>query len=155
MGTTITFRRGENDPTSGSGLTLAEPAFNTTLKTFHIGLGHGITAEWVGAPISGLSADIGAGITYKIPTAASVLNYISGLCYGNTGAITITQYVSSFNGSTGAVQGVSSFNGLTGAVGGVCASQANTFTALQSFGSGISASGITVNGTKYRDWETY
>lgn len=133
MGTTITFRRGENDPTSGSGLTLAEPAFNTTLKTFHIGLGYGITAAWVGAPISGLSADIAAGITYKIPSAAAVKNYIGGLCYGNTGAPTITQYVSSFNG-------------LTGAVGGVCAAQANTFTALQSFANGISASGITVNG---------
>jgi hypothetical protein len=134
MGTTIIFRRGENDPTSGSGLTLAEPAFNTTLKTFHIGLGHGITAAWVGAPISGLSADIAAGITYKIPTASAVKNYIGGLCYGNTGAATITQYVSSFNG-------------LTGAVGGVCAAQSNTFTALQSFASGISASGITVGGS--------
>ena len=84
MGTTITFRRGENDPTSGSGLTLAEPAFNTTLKTFHIGLGYGVTAAWVGAPISGLSADIAAGITYKISTAAAVKNYINGLCFGNT-----------------------------------------------------------------------
>ena len=135
MGTTIIFRRGENDPTSGSGLTLAEPAFNTTLKTFHIGLGHGITAAWVGAPISGLSADIAAGITYKIPSAAAVKNYIGGLCYGNTGAPTITQYVSSFNG-------------LTGAVGGVCAAQANTFTAVQTFTSGISAAGgITFNDT--------
>jgi hypothetical protein len=134
MGTTIIFRRGENDPTSGSGLTLAEPAFNTTLKTFHIGLGHGITAAWVGAPISGLSADIAAGITYKIPTLAAVKNYIGGLCYGNTGAATITEYVSSFNG-------------LTGDVGGVCAAQTNTFTALQSFTSGISASGITVGGS--------
>jgi hypothetical protein len=134
MGTTIIFRRGENDPTSGSGLTLAEPAFNTTLKTFHIGLGHGITAAWVGAPISGLSADIAAGITYKTPTTEAVKNYIAGLCYGNTGAATITQYVSSFNG-------------LTGAVGGVCAAQANTFTALQTFASGISASGITVGGS--------
>lgn len=129
MGTTITFRRGENDPTSGSGLTLAEPAFNTTLKTFHIGLGYGVTAAWVGAPISGLSADIAAGITYKISTAAAVKNYIGGLCYGNTGAPTITQYVSSFNG-------------LTGAVGGVCAAQANTFTELQSFNSGVSCDSI-------------
>ena len=88
MGTQITFRRGENDPTSGSGLTLAEPAFNTTLKTFHIGLGYGVTAAWVGAPISGLSADIAAGITYKIPTAAAVKNYIStvGGVAGATGA---------------------------------------------------------------------
>ena len=114
MGTQITFRRGSSFPTAGSGITLAEPVFETTLHTFHIGLGHGVTAEWVGAPISGLSADIGAGITYKIPTAASVLNYISGLCFGITN--------------------------------GVRADAANTFTALQSFSSGISASGITVNG---------
>lgn len=134
MGTTIIFRRGENDPTSGSGLTLAEPAFNTTLKTFHIGLGHGVTAAWVGAPISGLSADIAAGITYKIPTLAAVKNYIGGLCYGNTGAATMTEYVSSFNGLTGAVTGVT--------VGG-----ANTFTALNSFNAGISASGATFSGT--------
>ena len=39
--------------------------------------------------------------------------------------------------------GVSSFNGLTGAVGGVTTSVANTFTALQSFSAGISASGGT------------
>ena len=38
---------------------------------------------------------------------------------------------------------VASFNGLTGAVGGVCAAQANTFTALQSFNSGVSANGGT------------
>jgi hypothetical protein len=80
----------------------------------------------------------------------------------------ITDYVTSFNGRTGAVQGVSSasagtgisispsggtgaititnigvqtFNGLTGNVGGVCAAQANTFTALNTFTSGISAAG--------------
>ena len=75
MGTTIVFRRGSTFPSQGSGITLAEPVFNTNLNTFHIGLGHGVTAEWVGAPISGLSADIAAGITYKIPTAAAVKNY--------------------------------------------------------------------------------
>ena len=76
--------------------------------------------------------------------------------------------MTSFNGRTGAVQGVSaavagtgisvsgatgavtitntgvqSFNGATGAVGGVCAAQANTFTALQTFSSGLTATGIT------------
>jgi hypothetical protein len=162
MGTTIIFRRGENDPTSGSGLTLAEPAFNTTLNTFHIGLGYGVTAAWVGAPISGLSADIAAGITYKIPTLAAVKNYIGGLCYGNTaGGTSITQYVGSLNGLTGAVgltggtdisvvvsgqtltvnytgssvsNAVTSFNGRTGAVQGVSAAVAGT---------GISVSGAT------------
>ena len=50
----------------------------------------------------------------------------------NTGAVTITNI------------GVVSFNGLTGSVGGVCAAQANTFTAVQTFTGGISASvGVT------------
>jgi hypothetical protein len=41
---------------------------------------------------------------------------------------------------------VRSFNGLTGAVTGVTTSVANTFTALQSFSAGISASGATFSG---------
>ena len=127
MGTEITFRRGSNDPTSGSGITLAEPVFNTTLKTFHIGLGHGVTAAWVGAPISGLSADIAAGITYKTPTAKAVKDYVTAV-----GGSSITDYVISFNGLTGSVTGVT--------VGG-----ANVFTALNSFNAGICASGITLS----------
>jgi len=82
----------------------------------------------------------------------------------------ITAYVSSLNGLTGAVTGVTavnsgtgisitgttnpivtntgvqSFNGLTGAVTGVTTSVANTFTALQTFTAGISASGSTFSG---------
>ena len=156
MGTQITFRRGSNDPTSGSGITLAEPVFNTNLHTFHIGLGYGVTAEWVGAPISGLSSDIAAGITYKIPTLAAVKNYVTGT--------SITNYVSSFNGLTGAVQGVSaavagtgisvsgatgavtitnigvqSFNGNTGAVTGASLG-ANTFTGTQTLTAGLTTS---------------
>ena len=42
--------------------------------------------------------------------------------------------------------GVSRFNGLTGAVTGVTTGTANTFVALQSFTSGISASGATFSG---------
>jgi hypothetical protein len=110
-----------------------------------------------------LSAEIAAGITYKIPTLAAVKNYIGGLCYGNTagGGTSITQYVASLNGLTGAVglaggtdisvaisgqtltvnytgssvsNAVTSFNGLTGAVQGVSAAVAGT---------GISVSGAT------------
>ena len=63
---------------------------------------------------------------------------------GATGAVTITNIgVQTFNGLTGAVIGVSSFNGATGAVGGVTTSVANTFTALQTFSTGISTSGGT------------
>jgi len=42
--------------------------------------------------------------------------------------------------------GVQSFNGLTGAVSGVTTSVANTFTALQTFNSGITSAGATFNG---------
>jgi len=92
---------------------------------------------------------------------------------GATGAVTFTNYVTSFNGKTGAVQGVSaavagtgisvsgatgsvtitntgvqSFNGLTGAVTGVTVGGANIFTALNSFGAGISAAGgVTLSGS--------
>ena len=41
---------------------------------------------------------------------------------------------------------VTSFNGITGAVTGITAGGANTFTALNSFSAGISASGATFSG---------
>jgi hypothetical protein len=58
-----------------------------------------------------------------------------------------TDYVSSFNGKTGAVQGVSSINGNTGAISNVAfTNTAQSFTGLQQFTQGISASGgITFN----------
>ena len=135
MGTEITFRRGSNDPTSGSGLTLAEPAFNTTLKTFHIGLGHGITAAWVGAPISGLSADIAAGITYKTPTAKAVKDYVVDYVTAVNGVLTVNGFAGGVTLNAGTAIGVTSssgnititnlgvqtFNGRTGAVLGVSA----------------------------------
>ena len=141
MASTIVFRRGNTFPSQGSGITLAEPVFNTSQNTFHIGLGHGVTAEWVGAPITGLSASIASGEAYKIPTAAAVKNYVTdyvtavngvltvnGFAGGVTlsagtgvsvaassGSITITNTgVQSFNGTTGAVQGVRFVNGKTG-----------------------------------------
>ena len=120
MASTIVFRRGSTFPSQGSGITLAEPVFNTNLNTFHIGLGHGVTAEWVGAPISGLSADIAAGITYKIPTAAAVKNYIStvGGVAGATGATGATgsQGATGATGATGS-QGVQGNTGATGSQG--------------------------------------
>jgi hypothetical protein len=44
---------------------------------------------------------------------------------------------------------VSSFNGLTGAVHGVTTSVANTFTALNTFNTGISSNGATFGSTVY------
>lgn len=70
---------------------------------------------------------------------------------GNTGATGATgsQGIQGNTGATGPVGDyVISFNGLTGAVTGVTTGTANTFVALQSFTSGISASGgVTLAGT--------
>lgn len=88
MGTTIRFRRGTSSPTSGSGLTLGEPAFNSTNRTLHIGLGEGVTAAWVGAPITGASSDIGAGLTAAIPTASAVKDYVAVVGGGGGGNLT-------------------------------------------------------------------
>jgi hypothetical protein len=63
---------------------------------------------------------------------------------GPTGAIP-TDYVISFNGSTGIVTGVSSVNGFTGAVTNVAfINTANTFTAVQTCNSGLTATKLNV-----------
>ena len=94
--------------------------------------------------------------------------YIGGTGGTNIIFLDSTSSVGSFNGLTGAVQGVSAavagtgisvsgatgsvtitntgvqtFNGLTGAVTGITAGGANTFTQLNTFSAGISASGAT------------
>ena len=79
MGSIFTFKKGIIDPSAASGLTLGEPAFNTVTKKFFIGLGTGITAAWVGATITGASADIQLGLTGSVPTASAVKNYITAL----------------------------------------------------------------------------
>jgi len=144
MGTTIVIRNGSTLPSQGSGITLAEPAFNTNLRTFHIGLGHGTTAEWIGAPISGASGTIASAEAYKIPTAKAVKDYVTDYVTAVNGVLTVNGFaggvtltagtgmsvaavngtltltnvgVQSFNGATGAVQGVSSVQGRTGAIG--------------------------------------
>jgi len=126
MSTTITFRRGTAAPTQGAGLTLGEPAFDTTNRNLYVGLGSGVTAAWVGARISGLSTDIAAGLTNWIVNAKAIADYVTATAVTPSNVVT-------------------SFNGLTGAVGGVCAAQANTFTALQTFNSGITASAVYVS----------
>jgi hypothetical protein len=137
MSTTITFRRGTAAPTQGAGLTLGEPAFDTTNRNFYIGLGSGVTAAWVGARISGSSGDIAAGLTNWIVNAKAVKDYVDVVSANPTNVVT-------------------SFNGLTGAVGGVCAAQTNTFTALQTFNAGITASRIFVsNGSTFAGLVTF
>ena len=91
--------------------------------------------------ISGLAVGITATTVISdsaaIPVAVSSFN-------GSTGAVT---GVGSFNGSTGAVTGVASVNGSTGAVTNIAATNvAQTFSALQTFTTGITASGLTLTG---------
>jgi hypothetical protein len=145
MPTTITFRRGASAPTQGSGITLGEPAFETTLKRLYIGQGAGVTAVWVGAQISGLSADIAAGLTYQIPTMSAVKDYVASATSG----------VSTLNSLSGALTIVGGTNiGVTASGSsititdfGVSAAQANTFTAVQTFNSGVTlASTLDVTG---------
>jgi hypothetical protein len=168
MAVKISIAKGTSNPTSSTGLTLGEPAFNYSNNTLWMGKGSGVTPIWLGAGICGASGGIAAGLTYQIPTLGAVKDYFSAVSSNFLG--TTASYVSSFNGLTGAVQGVSaavagtgisvsgatgavtitnigvqSFNGLTGAVTGVTVGGANTFTALNTFNAGISASGATLS----------
>ena len=126
MAIEISLKKGTANPTSG--LTLAEPLFNSTNNTFWMGKGTGNTPVWLGAGICGASGGIAAGLTYQIPTLGAVKDYFIGVS---------GSFLSSTTGF------VSSFNGLTGAVTGVTTSVANIFGPLQTFNSGISASGAT------------
>ena len=170
MATQLTFRRGTSEPTQASGLTLGEPAFNTALSTFHIGRGTGVTAAWVGARISSLSADIAAGLTMQVPTMSAVKDYVASTTSGvatlngltgtvtlaagtnigvttASGSITVTNLgVQTFNGATGAVQGVSSAVAGTGiSVSGSpgAVTITNTGVTRAVAGTGISVSGAT------------
>jgi hypothetical protein len=145
MATTITFRRGTADPTQASGLTLGEPAFNTTLNTFFIGKGTGVTAAWVGAGICGASGGIAAGITYQVPTMAAVKDYVINTATGVSSLNNLTGAVTISGGTNIGVTAAGSSITITGY--GVSAAQANTFTAVQTFNSGVTfASTIDVTG---------
>ena len=166
MAVKISIAKGNYNPTSATGLTLGEPAFNYANNTLWMGKGSGNTPVWLGAGVCGASGGIAAGLTYQIPTLGAIKDYFSAVSSSFIG--TTSPYISSFNGLTGVVQGVSaavagtgisvsgatgsvtitnigvqSFNGLTGAVTGVTVGGANIFTALNSFNSGISSAGGT------------
>ena len=86
-------------------------------------------------------------IVFSSPIATAYVESLRGL----TGAIGLTNgngidLSLSGNTLTFSNSGVLSFNGLTGAVTGVTTGNANTFGPLQSFTSGISASGGTFSG---------
>ena len=139
MAVEITFRLGSVTPTSASGITMGEPAYNTVDNRLFVGKGFGITAAWVGAPISNDYLQIAAGLTQEIPTLSAVKDYVNYIgtigatgatgaqgvqgvtgstgAQGNTGPV--GDYVVSFNGSTGAItfsNYAASVNGLTGAI---------------------------------------
>lgn len=143
----ISLKKSTFDPTSGSGLTLAEPVFNSSNNTLWIGKGSGQAPVWLGAGICGAFGAIAAGLTYILPTAFSVQQYIQSV--GVTGAVGATgaqgaigptgpQGIQGIQGNTGPTGPVGdyvvSFNGLTGAVTGV--TQINA-------GTGISITGTT------------
>jgi hypothetical protein len=112
MPTTIIIRRGTAAPTAASGLTLGEPAFNTTDQTLHIGRGAGVTAAWIGARISGLSSDIAAGLTLQIPSLAAVKNYVTDYVATNTsGVASLNSLTGTLNLLGGSNIGVSSASG--------------------------------------------
>lgn len=121
MSTTITFRRGTAAPTSGAGLTLGEPAFDTTNRNFYIGLGSGVTAAWVGARISGSSGDIAAGLTNWIVNAKAIKDYVTNVAVAGSTTFATDISVNSLtigrgpgDQSTNTVVGFGSLSGNSG-----------------------------------------
>ena len=107
MATQIQIKRGTTTP---SGLTVGEKAVNTSTNQIYIG-GTGGTV-WVGGEVTA-GVDMGAGSAVsatRVPTQSGVYNYVRN------------NFVTSFNGATGAVTGAS--------LG------ANTFTGRQDITSG-------------------
>jgi len=94
---------------------------------------------WVNTSIYGVTAGTNISFTNYNGTGPIVISA--------TDTTGITSAVTLFNGKTGAVQGVSSINGSTGAISNVAfTNTAQTFSGLQSFSAGISASGGTFSG---------
>jgi len=150
---TIKIRRGSGQPAiGGSGLTAYEPAWDTVNNRLFIN--NGSTAMWIGAAVI-QDTSLSGNCTWTIPTQNSVKTYVDNQVAA--GAVT------SVNGATGAVTiaggtgisiltsaaargltifnaGVLSINGNTGAISNVAfTNTAQTFNALQSFSSGLSA----------------
>lgn len=87
----------------------------------------------------GVTLAAGTGITL-----GTTQNVVTISATGTGGGSTITDYVWSFNGLTGTVEGVNSVNGATGDIVNVAKTNTpNTFSALQTFISGITAIGAT------------
>ena len=124
MAVEITLRLGSVTPTSASGITMGEPAYNTVDNRLFVGKGYGITAAWVGAPISNDYLQIAAGLTQQIPTLGAVKDYVNYI--GTIGA-TGSQGATGATGSQGAT-GATGSQGATGATGSQGISGAISFT---------------------------
>ncbi len=119
MSVQISISKGTSNPTSSTGLTLGEPAFNYSNNTLWLGKGSGVSPVWVGAGVCGASGGIAAGITTQIPTLSAVRNYFSAV---SSNFIGITSaYVSAVNGLTG-------FLGITGGTDISVSVSGTTFT---------------------------
>jgi hypothetical protein len=124
---------------SVSGATGAVTITNIGVRTFN-----GFTG--------GITFAAGTGITFTASAGTITLSTTAG-AVGATGA-TGSQGIQGVTGATGATgptgatptDYVASFNGLTGAVTGITAGGINTFTQLNTFSAGISASGATFSG---------
>jgi len=140
--------------------------FNGTLVGVTATFNRLLTAN---AGISAAGATLSGTVTAPTPALGNNSTLVATTAFVQNEIVADT--VTTFNGRTGAVQGVSaavagtgisvsgatgavtitnigvqSFNGLTGAVTGVTVGGANTFTALNTFNAGISASALTVAG---------
>ena len=158
----ISLKKSTTDPNGASGLTLGEPVFNYSNKTFWMGLGGSTAPVWIGAGICGASAAIASGTAYTVPSVSAVRDYFIGV--SGSFLPSTTGYVSSFNGSTGAVQGVSSaaagtgisISAATGAITitntGVLSFNGLTGT-LQGVSSAVAGTGISVSGATGAQWE--
>ena len=87
MAIEFSIKKNTQNPTATAGLTAGEPAFNTVLNTLFIGKGYGITAAWVGAPISNDYLQVAAGLTQQIPTLGAVKDYVNSFVqiFGTSG----------------------------------------------------------------------
>ena len=161
MSTTITFRRGTGAPTSGTGLTLGEPAFDTTNRNFYIGLGSGVTAAWVGARISGSSSDIAAGLTNWIVNAKAIKDYVAvttgsttfatdisvnSLTVGRGGGSVSTNTVLGINALSANVSGSGNVAVGWGALQGNSGGASNTAIGQRALGTIVDSSTLTAVG---------
>lgn len=97
----ISVKKGTSNPTSSSGLTLGEPAFNYANNTLWMGKGSGASPVWVGAGVCGASGGIAAGLTTQLPTHAAVKNYFDAVSSSFLGAT--ASRVTFLNGISGGI----------------------------------------------------